>query len=333
MDADAGAARIQGLEAHKAEGEDVARRGAPRVIPVLIWLKGIVPSLQGKGRANPQHIIPTAHAIRRQQTQRIIRLASLVQGIQQELGPIDTAGHSARPDKRHHALLPLRRNQAKQQRKHIGMQGRMDSPQAIHIHPAGRVIKLIVKYFLHLSSRIIKGSRILRIPQMPGHLLHQDQRMVEPGIYHRVAIRIDIAIILAALSLGQPRPAGMRPIHDIADGGRPVNGSQEFRRLQSGSGADQAAIGPQRQERPRLQQGIMLADKTVVPGKHPVVPGDGNSLQDPFGRPGGMLQQMGQRLAGRLEGSVRSVVAKLVDEGVGLVGNPLAVAINVIACK
>ena len=46
-----------------------------------------------------------------------------------------------------------------------------------------------------------------------------------------------------------------------------------------------------------------------------------------------MIQQMGQRPARGGEFAIGRVVAELVDERIGLVGNPLTVAVNVIACK
>ena len=180
---------------------------------------------------------------------------------------------------------------------------------------------------------ISKELRIRGITQVTGHLFHQNQGMVEPGIHHRIAIGIDIAVIFAALAFGQSRSAGMRPVYDIADGGRPVDGSQEFGRLQTRGGADETVFGAQIQQGPLFQQGVMRTDKTVISGKHPVVPGDGNGLQDPFGGPGGMIQQMGQRPARGGEFAIGRVVAELVDERIGLVGNPLTVAVNVIACK
>ncbi len=129
-----------GLETHQPEGEEVARRGAPGVVPVLVGFKGVVPGFEGEGRADAQHVVPAAKAVGRKQAQGITGLPGLVQGIQQELSPIDAAGHAARTDKGYHALLPLGRDQSEQQREHIGVQGRVGGPDAIDIDPASGII-------------------------------------------------------------------------------------------------------------------------------------------------------------------------------------------------
>ena len=140
MDADARAARLKGLEAYEAEGEEVAGCGSPGVIPVLVGFKGVVPGFEGEGGTDAQHVVPTAKAVGGQQAQGIIGLPGLVQGIQQELGPINAAGHAARTDKGYHALLPLGRDQSEQQREHIGVQGCVGGPDAIDIDPASGII-------------------------------------------------------------------------------------------------------------------------------------------------------------------------------------------------
>ncbi len=82
-----------------------------------------------------------------------------------------------------------------------------------------------------------------------------------------------------------------------------------------------------------LQFFVEVCGRFRVAGVHEVVIEHQDGLENPFGGPCGMIDEVLIGSPGHRKFSVGVIMSELVDVGIGLVGDPFAVAVNIYSCE
>ena len=172
-------------------------------------------------------------------------------------------------------------------------------------------------------------SDIILLTQCTGNTFHLLQSRVMPGVRHYIIIGKSKSVVFSSLLLSQTEYSGMRPVHDIPYLSLKTDRTKEIVRLQSGRRADQPVLLAESHQDTRFQQFVTGFERTAIARIQIIVPGYRQRLQDPFGRPCRILQQVFMRATGNRIFTIHPIVAKLVDQGIRLIRNTFAVAIYI----
>jgi len=125
----------------------------------------------------------------------------------------------------------------------------------------------------------------------------------------------------------------MGPVHNVAQGTAEMNGLQHSRGHPAGGGADESPLIGQSQQCFGLQIRIIAVQKLLIAGVEVILPGHQYGLHDPLRRPGRSEKEILQGSAGHTVFPVDTVMGQLVDEGVGFIGYPLPVPVDIHPSK
>ena len=113
----------QWLYPHKFAHNGIGGGSTPGVVQIEVGFVHNVPGFHRDRRATADHVVPTALGGCSEQFQRIVGIATLVQGIHQKLGTVHAASHAPTFDELQYFFLIGSRNQTKSQGIHVGVQG------------------------------------------------------------------------------------------------------------------------------------------------------------------------------------------------------------------
>jgi len=200
---------------------------------------------------------------------------------------------------------------------------------AVHVHPAPWVKEGGVERGGDSAGSSVEEGGVLFLPQDRGQAAHEVEGAAVEGIDHRVVLHQLVPVALARAALGE----GARgPVDDVAQ----LAEMQVEGPGQVGGGVgrgDEAVVAGQGQERLGLEIVVVSRQGAGIARVFVVGPGDEHGVEMPLRGPGGLKEQVLVGVAGQRELAVDAVVAQLVDVGIALVWNALAVAIDVHAAE
>ena len=122
------------------------------------------------------------------------------------------------------------------------------------------------------------------------------------------------------------------PVHNVANPLPVISACpKQFCRLPVLTCADEAGGVLQSQQRACLQYVVVALNKCGITCIEVVIPCQQDGLQYPLGWPCGIVAEVVCCVSGHGVFTVRAVMSQLVDNGIGFVGNALAVAIDIYA--
>ncbi len=191
---------------------------------------------------------------------------------------------------------------------------------AVDVQPALRVEELGVESVVDLRRPGAVVGGVARLAQRLGELGHVNQGAVVEGVDDGVD---RLEVVAVAFAGG--------PVDDVADLAFEVDRLEDVGGEQAGLRADEA-VGPGEGEQRFGLEGVVVASGGGgVAGVAVVLAGHEHAEEDPLGGPGRVVEQVLVGVAAEGVLAVDAVVAELVDVGVGLVGDALAVAVDVDA--
>ena len=288
------------------------------MVPILIVLEKDVPCLHRNRRTGANHVVPTPQIGRGQQFERRIGLTRIVERIEQELCRVNAAIHPARNEIIGDTGLVLRRHERKYDREHIAVNRDMVGTDSVAVKPAFFIEKILIDARCRTGGLRCIRRRVGLFPHSSRQFAHQ----LEAGIVEHVGT--DIFRHEGKLAAG--------PVDDVVQflvlrqADRIAQCGIDLRIIQHDN---QSVLFLERRQRFVLQQRVIGLSRTDIARVEIIVPGDQHRLQNPFGRPGGMVKQVLVRTACKGKLTVDRVVAQLVEQSVGLIGNAFAVPVDI----
>ncbi len=278
------------------------------MVPVLVRLVFLIPSLPGDGGAAVDHVLPAAVAVGGHQGERLAFRPVIEHGLHEVLRGVNRASHPAFLEVGEDARTLVGRHEAEGEREEIRVDGAVIRADAIAVEAGLLVEKDFLEHRAGFRVALAVGLRLLRFPEGVGELRHVRDGLEVEGVHYAVRVRELEAVAL-----------GVRPVHDVA--------LLDLR----GVAGDQA-IGADALHQDALLEFFVTGREPIrVAGAHPLGLRHEDEVRRPLGGPGAVFDQVIEGVAGEEDVVVGGVVAELVQVGIRLVGDALAVAIHVNA--
>ena len=273
------------------------------------------PRLHRDRRPLIEHSQPGSVARGRHQLDREIRTTTFEQRLQQILREIDAARHPARRAERDDVTPIIPRHQTERKRGRIRVLRSVVRPLAVHVDAALLVEERPLIRRIHALGPRRESVGVCRLPKRTRDVRHLQQIPVVERVDHGVHVPEHEPVALMR-----------RPVDDV----RGANGVRE-RIAQTLSAREQKSILPAEalQQLVVLELVVELRDGPRIARPHPVRPCHLDGMLLPLRRPGGMRHEVLVAFAGQRIVRMNRIVPELVEVGVRLVGDALAVAVHV----
>ena len=210
------------------------------------------------------------------------------------------------------------------------MQRAVVGADAVAVSAGFFIEQLFVEIVRQTAGRPGVCGGIFRLSGGSCHAGHQFQRAVVVSVDHRVDVAEYETVGFAPFRLAESQDPRVRPVDDIFQRLSPqVDRRVQFGRQFLRREADESVRAGQCGQRLVFQRLVMRFYGPQVAGVQVVVPGDQHRLQDPFGRPSGVPEQVFVATPRHRVFAVDAVVRQLVDQRVGFVRDAFAVAVHI----